>query len=226
MRSVSLSTYLAERKSDPAVRLFAETVAAMRADAGYLARENDATSALFLAEEDPSPLDEGAFDAVLGRIEAAEGLDRQAEARAAGGDDPTLPEIACLPSPVREAALDSLKLNRWRLGGLGIRRLPLARAGQTHMELMRIEPGCGAASHYHAGDELTLVLTGAYFDGFYRYGPGDVSLAQGAFTHAPKAEPGRMCYVLAISYGEARFSGLIGALQRLTGFPWPPKMKA
>ena len=202
----------------------AQTTAAVRADPGYLARDDDAAAALFLAEEEPAPLSQGAFDAVLGLIEAAEDRDRHAAGRATG-DDPTLAEIAGLPSPLREAALDSLKSNRWRFGGFGIRRLALATIDQTHMELMRIEPGHGAASHHHGGDELTLILTGAYFDGYHHYGPGDVSLAQGAFTHAPKAEPGEVCYVLAVSFGEARFSGWIGVLQRIIGFPWPPKMK-
>ena len=224
MSPASLNTYLADRKADPAVCLFAETTAAVRADAGYLARDDDAASALFLTEEAPAPLAQGAFDAVLGRIEAAEAHDQAAASQARSGD-PTLAEIAHLPSPVREAALASLKSNRWRFGGFGIRRLALATAGQTHMELMRIEPGHGAASHHHGGDELTLILTGAYFDGFHHYGPGDVSLAQGEFTHAPKAEPGEVCYVLAVSFGEARFSGWIGVLQRTIGFPWPPKMK-
>ncbi|HEY2662184.1 MAG TPA: cupin domain-containing protein [Caulobacteraceae bacterium] len=224
MSAASLNTYLSDRRADPAVRLFAQATIAMRADPSYVAREDDAAAAVFLTQEVPAPLAQGAFDAVLGLIESAEARDRQAAARTHGGD-PTLAEIIRLPSPVREAALASLKSNRWRFGGFGIRRLALATADQTHMELMRIEPGHGAASHHHSGDELTLILTGAYFDGYHHYGPGDVSLAQGEFTHAPKAEPGEVCYVLAISFGEARFSGWIGALQRTIGFPWPPKMK-
>ena len=88
---------------------------------------------------------------------------------------------------------------------------------------MRIEPGMGAAEHDHDGDELTLILTGAYFDGHADYAAGDVSLARHGFTHAPKAKPGAVCYVLAVTYGPARFKGLIGALQTLTGFPWEPK---
>ncbi len=216
MTAASLNAYLAERRDDPAVRLFAQTTAALRADAGYLAREDDAAAALFLAEEEPAALSATAFEDALGRIEAAEARDRQAHV-GARGQDPTLAEIARLPSPVREAALASLDSDGWRVGGLGVRRLPLSERGQTHMELMRIEPGRGAAPHAHGGDELTLVLTGGYGDGHHHYGPGDVSLAQGDFTHAPKADPGAVCYVLAVTYGEPRFLGLIGLLQRVFG---------
>jgi putative transcriptional regulator len=123
---------------------------------------------------------------------------------------------------VREAALEALAHDRWRFGSPGLRRLPLDMGG-THCELMRIEPGHGAAEHDHDGDELTLILTGAYSDGHAHYEPGDVSVAGRGFTHEPKASPGEICYVLAVTYGPARFKGLIGVLQRLIGFPWTPK---
>jgi putative transcriptional regulator len=216
MSAPSLNTYLAARDQDPAIRLFADTLTAVRADPHYLARADDPTAALFLAEEEPAPLSPTAFQAALGLIEAAQSRDQVARRLAMRGD-PMLAEIAGLPSPVREVALAALKKSHWRFGGFGIRRLPLARRGETHTELMRIEPGRGAASHAHGGDELTLVLTGAYDDGFHLYRPGDVSLAQGGFTHAPKAEPGEVCYVLAVTYGEPRFFGLIGWLNRVLG---------
>ncbi len=223
MTADSLNAYLSDRRDDPAVRLFAQTNAALRADAGYLAREDDAAAAVFLAEEEPAALSATAFEDALGQIEAAEARDRQAHT-GTRGQDPTLDEIAHLPSPVREAALASLNSDGWRVGGLGVRRLPLSERGQTHMELMRIEPGRGARPHAHGGGELNPVLTGGYRDGHHHYGPGDVSLAQGDFTHAPKADPGEVCYVLAVTYGEPRFSGLIGLLQRAFGlFKRPTK---
>lgn len=223
MSAASLNAYLAERGSDPAIRLFAETTAAMRTDPAYLAREDDAAAALFLVEEEPAALSANAFEEALCQIAAAEALDRAAVP--GSSDDPILTEVARLPSPLREKALEALTSEGWRVGGLGIRRLPLAGPGETHTELMRIEPGRGAAPHQHGGDELTLVLTGGYADGHHHYGPGDVSLAQGEFTHAPKADPGEPCYVLAVTYGEPRFFGLIGWLQRAFGLFKAPVKK-
>jgi putative transcriptional regulator len=86
---------------------------------------------------------------------------------------------------------------------------------------MRIEPGRGVAEHDHEDDELTLVLTGAYNDGEWAYGPGDVSLARPGFSHTPRAEPGEVCYVLVAFKGAPRFKGLFGLAQRLFGFPTP-----
>ena len=68
-----------------------------------------------------------------------------------------------------------------------------------------------------------MILTGAYNDGHADYGPGDVSLARPGFSHAPTARSGSVCYVLAVTWGPPRFTGLIGALQTLTGFPWTPR---
>jgi putative transcriptional regulator len=221
MSEASLNTFLAERADDPAIGLFARAVAAMRTDPAYLAGEADAAGAAFLEGEAPAPLAPDALDRVLARIEAAAAQDARAKARAATGD-PILAEIAALPAPVRDTALAALEHDRWRIGAPGLRRLPLD-CGATHCELMRIEPGRGAAPHDHDGDELTLVLTGAYADGHGDYGPGDVSLARRGFVHSPTAKPGAICYALAVTYGEARFKGLIGVLQTLTGFPWTPK---
>jgi putative transcriptional regulator len=220
MSGLSLDTYLTARADDPAIHLMTQTKAAMRADAGYLARDTDAAAAVFLSEEAPASLDDDALDRVLARIEAAEAADRRA-VRAAG-DDPVRGEIAALPSPLREAALEALRRDHWRVNPFGLWRLPLD-LGATHCELMRVEPGVGVPQHDHLGDELTLILTGAYHDGHADYGPGDVSLARPGFAHAPKAKPGEVCYVLAVSFGDPRFTGLVGLFQRLTGYPRTPR---
>ncbi|MDR3510511.1 MAG: cupin domain-containing protein [Caulobacteraceae bacterium] len=218
----SLNAYLATRADDPAVRLLAQTAAAMRADPGYLALDDDLAGGAFLAEEAPAELAPDALARTLARIEAVGALDQRASARAAEARDAVTGEIARLPSPVREAAFEALEHDRWRLARPGLRRLPLD-VGPTHCELMRIEPGVGAAEHDHAGDELTLILTGAYFDGHGHYSAGDVSLARHGFVHTPIADPGEVCYVLAVTYGAPRFKGVVGLVQALTGYPREPK---
>jgi putative transcriptional regulator len=217
MSQVSFYSFIAERQGDPAIRLLAETAATVRADAEFLQRSSDIASATFFAKETPVPLDEGALEQVLARIELHSDLDRHAKDAAADKA-----EISALPSPVREAAFAALKKRGWRFGGFGIRRLPLLAGRDTQAELMRIEPGHGAARHNHDADELTLVLTGAYDDGHARYAAGDISLARPGFSHLPTAEAGEVCYVLAVTYGPPKFDGLFGFLQRTIGFPWSP----
>lgn len=218
MTDLSFHDFMAARRGDPAIRLMAETVAALRTDPDFIQRDEDVAGAAFMGQEDPATLAPDALDRVLSRIDRHDELDR----RAAGLRGADQSEIARLPSPVREAALAALARGGWRFGGLGIRRLPLLAGAGTQAELMRIEPGRGAAEHDHAADELTLVLTGGYSDGHARYAAGDVSLARPGFSHRPTADPGDVCIVLAVSYGPPKFRGLFGVLQRTLGFPWSP----
>jgi putative transcriptional regulator len=216
----SLNAWLAERAGDPSIRLFAETTAAMRADADFIARDEDLAGAAFLEDEARAALADDSLEQAFARIDEAQALDAAAEAwrRRAG---PLAGEIAALPSPVREAAIEAMRHHRWKLAGLGIQRLNLAGDAVTRAVLMRIEPGRGIASHDHEGEELTLVLTGAYHDGFSHYGAGDVSLAMPGFAHRPKADLGEVCYVLLAYRGAPKFDGLFGLAQRTVGFPTP-----
>ena len=213
MTAPSLHQVLARRGDDPAIRLLADTVTALRADAAFDTRSQDLAAGALLADETPAGLDADALEAVMAQIDAASGRDLAARARAAKGR--WAEEIAALPSPLREAALDALDHADWQFLGFGIRRLPLRIQGGGFAELMRVEPGAGVADHDHAADELTLIVTGGYHDGHAHYGAGEVSLAQPSFIHAPKADPDEVCYLLAVTYGPARFQGVFGWVQRL-----------
>jgi len=221
MNAETLSSVFEAGRGNRAVELLAQTTFAMRADPGFVEREDDLAAAVFLAEEEPAALAADALDQVFGRIDAAESLDRRAEATAKGRDGLTA-EIAALPSPVREAALQAMaEQHRWTFAGLGIQRLALFSDRGEQAELLRIEPGHGVADHDHEDEELTLVLTGAYHDGHAAYRPGDVSVARPGFVHTPKAEPGEVCYVLLAYRGAPRFKGVFGLAQRAFGFPTP-----
>lgn len=223
MTQTSIAELLDWRRANPAIDLLVRTTTALRTDSCFVQRETDLLGGEFLAEESEVVMEAGALDEVLSRIDAAQALD--ARAVAAEGREPMSAELAALPSPLREAALEALVDDRWRLGGLGIRRLILGESGEAQAELMRIEPGYGTPTHDHSAEELTLVVTGAYEDGHARYKAGDLTVAEPGFAHAPTAQPGDICYVLAVTYGPPRFLGAFGGLQRLLGFPWSPSAR-
>lgn len=221
MPDASLQRVFDGRRENAAVDLIARTAAALRTDSGFVEARTDPLGGAFLGDEAPADLSAKALDQVLARIEAADAFDARAAEFAAHGDS-IAAEVAGLPSPLREAALDALANDRWRLGGVGIRRLILGASGAAQAELMRIEPGFGTPAHDHTAEELTLIVTGAYDDGHAWYGPGDLSIAEPGFAHAPTALKGDICYVLAVTYGPPRFLGLFGGLQKVLGFPWTP----
>ena len=214
---------IADRRSVPAIDLLARTAAALRADPDFMVREEDVAAGLLLADEAPTALAPTALEHALARIDADEASERRALEQLA--DQPErAEELAGLPAPLREAALDALRERSWSFAGFGVRRLGLFSAEGAAAELVRVEPGFGAAEHDHEGEELTLVVTGAYQDGQGQYRPGDIARALPGFKHAPRAEMAGVCYLLLVSYGAPKFTGRIGLLQRTTGFPWAPKL--
>jgi putative transcriptional regulator len=198
----------------PGLRLMEATAAALR---GAPIMPGDAVGGTFLEGEAPAALAPDAADRALARIDALQAMDTRART-AADDAGRGLGEVLMLPDPLREAVFEAVGDGaRWRFLGFGIRSLKLPLDGGGETQLLRIEPGANVAHHDHAGEEYTLVVTGAFHDGHDRYGPGDVNVGRPGFSHEPKAEPGEVCYALAVSFGQARFGFPINILQKLTG---------
>jgi putative transcriptional regulator len=200
--------------SDPGLRLLAATASVMRT--GRPVASADVVGGALLELEAPVALDAGALDTALARIDALETVERRVREAAADAGR-RLGEIAGLPDPAREAAFAAIEQGeRWAFAGPGIRRLLLPVGGGGRTELFRIEPGHGAPRHDHEGDEYTLVLTGAFHDGHRLYQPGDLNVGEPGFVHQPVAQPGGLCFALAVSWGEPRFEGVLGLMQKIT----------
>ncbi|MDO9336640.1 MAG: hypothetical protein EON95_01775 [Caulobacteraceae bacterium] len=199
---------------DAGLKLLASAAASVRDDRPA---PNEDLAGAFLDEEAPVALEAGGADAALARIDALGDLDLRAPG--ANSAAKGLDELMRLPDPVREAAFGAILGGKhFGFAGFGIRRLPIPMEGPGQVDLLRIEPGSGVATHDHEGEEFTLVLTGAFNDGHETFYPGDINVGLPGFKHEPKALPGEVCFALAVSYGSAKFDGSIGLLQRLTGF--------
>ena len=220
--ATSLSALRQAGETNAALRLLAQAATEMRAGADFSAHPADRLGGALLADEAPTALGEDALAQTITLIDDAQAADRRADQAASHGGR-YADELLDLPASIRDAGLRALSRRGWSFGGVGIRRLPLVASGGAITELVRVEPGFGAAEHDHSAEEMTLVLSGAYNDGHRRYEPGEISHAGPGLLHAPRAEPGALCYLTLISFGPARFTGQFGLLQRLTGFPWQPR---
>lgn len=195
------------------VRLLLDTHAALNPEAQADAAIADAVGGALLERLAPEPMSEGALDAALAAIDAEPDHGRQAAAARAAGA--ALDELIVLPEPLRSAALAAAGRGGWRFAGPGIRAMDLVRQGAARAELLRIQPGCGAPEHDHQGEEYTLVVEGAFSDGHALYRRGDLCVARPGFIHRPVAEPGAVCFALAITDAPAAFTGALGLVQRL-----------
>lgn len=153
---------------------------------------------------------------------APDALDRALAALGEPAPVPKLPEsLAPLPKEAQDLIASSLGKPVWRTGGPGLKildlELPPAAAGET-LQLFRIEPGYGPPRHTHGGQEFTLVLTGAFKDETGLYRCGDIAIGDESVTHRPIAEPGEVCFALAVTTAPLKFKGPLGVLQRVLNF--------
>lgn len=212
---------------DRGTELLVETWSTLKDDVAQTVSDYEAVGGDLLETIEPTPLRAGALDAVLSLI------DTEGDAAQKSSNVPPSPnstkwqdDLAKLPHPLREIAADGLTRAKWRVRGRGIRGLDLSfidpdRSGA--IELYRIEPGCAVPRHGHEGEELTLVITGAFRDDAGRHGPGDVALGGADITHQPVAEDGEVCLALAVTTAPLKMTGALGLVQRALARPDKPK---
>lgn len=196
---------------EPALALLVETQAALAPEARREVELAETAAAALFDRAEVSEMTVGSLDAVFAKISATPAASPSRPGRSA-----LLAELAPLPAPVREAALRAAEDGaKWTFAAPGLRSLLISDDEGLRCELLRIQPGHGAPTHTHHGAEYTLVLQGAFHDGHARYGAGEISYATPELTHRPVAEPGPLCYALAVTEEGLRFKGALGAMQRL-----------
>lgn len=201
---------------DPALVLLVETQAALREDVRRRLHLSDTIGAAFLDRETPARLSDAALEKTLAQLDLIE-KKPSASVRAARIAGSILDELIVLPEPLKEKALVAAGESGWKFGGPGLKTMPLNIHGDAKVEILRIEPGHGAPRHTHQGSEYTLVVRGGFTDSAGSYGPGDLCIAGPQHTHQPIADEGEICYALAVTDGDLKFTGWLGVLQKLFG---------
>jgi putative transcriptional regulator len=152
----------------------------------------------------PEPLAEDSLEQALAR------LDRPpAEAAPA----PAVPqgELA-LPQPLRGYVGDSLDCLPWRrMGPIAEVRLLRDFEGYT-TRLLWAQAGAAVPAHTHAGNEMTLVLRGAFTDSSGHFIRGDVDEADSSIAHQPIAAEDEDCICLAVTDAPLRLTSRFGRL--------------
>jgi putative transcriptional regulator len=81
-----------------------------------------------------------------------------------------------------------------------------------------IRAGARLPAHTHAGQEVTLVLQGAFSDGAGHYKRGDIAIADAEIDHRPVVDAYEDCFCFAVTDAPLLLTGPIGrVVQRVFG---------
>jgi putative transcriptional regulator len=103
---------------------------------------------------------------------------------------------------------------RWRkkAPGVAVYELPLSKNAKGSLKLVSIAPGMTMLEHGHGGEELTLVLKGAFKDKVGRFSRGDIADLDEDTEHCPIIEEGETCICLYATEAPSHFKTWIGRL--------------
>jgi putative transcriptional regulator len=169
-------------------------------------RRYETFGGVLLDELEPAPLADGSLERLLHRLD-----DGGDEATPAGESaDPRGQDDPLLPRPLRDYLPGPLDSLRWRNYGTAAEvEIPIQAPGYR-TTLVRVRAGRMVPQHTHEGNELTVVLDGAFHDGLGHYRRGDLAIADSSIDHRPQADEDGDCLCLAVIDAPLRLTGRFG----------------
>jgi len=179
-----------------AVRVLAACHGAINPTAGDTLDTAESAFGALLETGPRAPVSQASYEAVLKRLDETD-LD----------DEPAAPRSAWLPRPLVSALARSGSPG-WRKRFGGYHEIVLSDLCEpgVRARLLSIPKGKGAPEHDHEGEELTLVLSGSFFDGRSRYTRGDTCVAEPGVVHRPRVDSDETCVCFAVELGDWRLT--------------------
>jgi putative transcriptional regulator len=150
-------------------------------------RRLETVGGVLMTMEPPEPVSSGALKRLLDAATGAEVIERSLQRWL----------YREIPLPISSYVREEFAGVDWRTAHAGVSTadVSLHAKAQSQLTLMRLEGGKAAEFHRHGGQELMLVLRGAYWDEFGEYRVGDLADLDGG-EHEPHAEPDHECVCL------------------------------
>ena len=171
-------------------------------------RRTDLIGGALLAGEPVAAMSDGALARLTARL-GDEVIERPA---------PAVPSD--VPAPIARYLPEGLDGIRWRFSGPGVAcaDLPSSAKAKGRLMLLKVAAGRKVPEHSHGGQELTLILRGAYRDRFGVFAAGDIADHDEDVEHQPIAEMGEDCICLVAVDARLSFrSRIVRALQPFFG---------
>ena len=92
-----------------------------------------------------------------------------------------------------------------RAPGWAMVDLPVPASSRSKLFLVRVAAGTAMPEHGHGGEEITLILSGAYNDRLGRFAQGDVADLDVDIEHQPIVEHDAPCICLVATEAPTRF---------------------
>lgn len=153
----------------------------------------------------------GAFGRVLEKISAADA------ANGAGQMQETVSvkaDFENTPNALSTYLDEDISQLKWKRMGPSVWQYPiqLSKDANSSLRLLRIAPGKSVPDHGHNGQEITMILSGAYKDEIGYFGPGDVADLDEHIEHQPFVASDEDCICLAATEAPTKFKGLAGKI--------------
>lgn len=165
-------------------------------------REYEALGGAMLEDLSPADLSKGSFDRLLAQLDDDVEPIRTKPVRAS--HDAVDPEV---PAPLRAYMQGRLADLPWKhYGAVSEAKLSLDES-VYRTRLIVLKAGKSVPKHTHDGQEITVVLKGAFNDGIGHYARGDIAIADGHVDHQPMADQGEDCLCLTVTDAPLRLTG-------------------
>ena len=204
-RDITLATFAAG-VMDEASGVVVATHLASCAECRQALHDLEALGGVCLEEAEPAPMRDDALDSFWLRAGEQEPAQRRASHFASNDFD-------AASTPPLSAFLDGgLDDVNWRGVAPGLSQHVIDAGGYRKgaLRLLKIAPGTKIPMHTHRGDELTLVLRGAYRDSIGTFEAGDLADLDGDAEHEPLAIGDEPCICLIATNAPLSFRGLVG----------------
>ncbi|HEY1707740.1 MAG TPA: ChrR family anti-sigma-E factor [Rhizomicrobium sp.] len=180
--------------ADEPTALVIATHLALCAECRRTVARAESTGGVLLEDVEPQAMSAGGLDAVMARLN--------------GQEQPKAPQAQGLtPEPLRSYLGGEVTDVNWRHIAGGLADYRIMTRGKSVARLLRARPGTAVYEHTHAGEEVTLIMTGGLSDHTGEYHRGDVQTMTDEY-HVPTALPDEDCIVLAVTNAPLRFRKL------------------
>jgi putative transcriptional regulator len=183
----------------PAVRLLAACHSELNEAAARRFQTAEAAFGILLEDGPTAPVSTDLYARTVAQFDAE---DRQAPPTRSDGTQ-TLPKALSRVLPSKNPIVW-----RRRFGGMREHVVDAVSGPDAFVRLLNLPKGWKAPQHAHGGDEITLVLSGAFRDEAGRYGAGDVSHAASGFVHRPVVDGDEDCLCLVVEFGQLQPTNL------------------